>query len=208
SLGSGAFFSYKKYFKLFFNKKVKIIDELNDIYLPDYNPNLLDKPKEDGKKYSFSEKEIKEKFEYAKKAILEGKSVDSQITINQIKTSNASLQVKNKVSILETFIDEPDYGSFKNSVSFDDFIKDKDLYNNVYVFWDGRVTNKSIYKEKIAFDFIIGDETTGTIEAIIPTVFNKAIVVENKDPIRLFGKIKYENSKIFIEGKYLVKNKK
>lgn len=208
SLGAGVFFSYKKYFKPFFNKKVKIIDELNDIYLPDYNPNLLDKPKEEGKKYSFSEKEIKEKFEYAKKAILEGKSVDSQVTINQIKNSNASLQVKNKVSILETFIDEPDYGSFKNSVSFDDFIKDKDLYNNVYVFWDGRVTNKSLYKEKIAFDFIIGDETTGTIEAIIPTIFNKAIVVENKDQIRLFGKIKYENSKIFIEGKYLVKNKK
>ena len=140
--------------------------------------------------------------------ILDQKVVSAQININQMKLSNASPQVKGKVTILETFIDEPDYGSFKNEVTFNDFIKEKELYGNIYIFWDGRITNKSLYKDKIAFDFIIGNEATGTIDAIIPVVFSKAIVIENKEKIRLFGKIKFEESKIFIDGKYLVKDKK
>ncbi|HOV13668.1 MAG TPA: hypothetical protein PK771_05240 [Spirochaetota bacterium] len=208
TLGFSAFFAYKNYFYRFFKNDLKSITELNNIYLPDYNPNLLEKPKEDGLKYSYSEKEIKEKFEYIKKLILDQKAVQAQININQMRLSNASSPVKGKVTILESFIDEPDYGSFKNEVIFKDFIKEKEIYDNIYIFWNGRVTNKALYKEKITFDFIIGDETTGTIDAIIPVIFNKAIIIENKDKIKLFGKIKLEDKKVIIDGKYLVKENK
>lgn len=207
-LGLGGFFSYKYYFSRFFKKNLKSVTELNNIYLPDYNPILLEKPKEDGTKYSFTENEIKDKFEYIKKMILEGKAVAAQININQMKLSNASASVKGKVNILETFIDEPDYGSFKNEITFDNFIKEKELYDNAYVFWDGRITNKALYKEKITFDFIIGNESTGTIDAIIPVVFDKAVVVENKDRVKVFGRIKLEDNKIVLYGKFLVKDKK
>lgn len=206
-LGSG-FFLYKNYFYKYFKTDLKVVNELNNIYLPNYNPNLLDSPKEDGNKYSFSEKEIKDKFEYIKKMILDKKPIQAQITINQIGLSNASTPVKGKVKILETFIDEPDYGSFKNEVTFQDFIKDKELYNNVYVFWDGRVTNKALYKDKITFDFIIGDEKSGTIDAIIPVVFEKATTVENRDLIKLFGRITFYDKKVVFDGKYLVKERR
>ena len=140
--------------------------------------------------------------------ILDKKPIQAQITINQIGLSNASTPVKGKVKILETFIDEPDYGSFKNEVTFQDFIKDKELYNNVYVFWDGRVTNKALYKDKITFDFIIGDEKSGTIDAIIPVVFEKATTVENRDLIKLFGRITFYDKKVVFDGKYLVKERR
>jgi len=39
-------------------------------------------------------------------------------------------------------------------------------------------------------------------------VFNKAIIVNNNDKIKVFGKIKVEKEKVFIDGKYIIKEKK
>lgn len=190
---------YSKYSKL------KTREEINKVYLPDYNPNLLEKPKDPTEKHSYSEKEIKEKFEKVKSLILSNNVVDAQININEIKLSNASFAVKLKVETLESFIEEPDYATFRNKIDFDTLIKRKEIYNKIYIKWKGRVINKSIYKDMIAFDLVIGDEDKGVINAIVPVIFAKAVIVENNDKIILFGRIKIEENKIYIEGKYLIK---
>lgn len=186
--------------------QIKHREDINKVYLPDYNPNLLEKPKEISQKYSYNEKEIKDKFEKIKSLILSNNVVDAQIHINEIKLSNASLSVKSKVEILEGFIIEPDYATFKNKIDFENFIKNKEIYNNIYLKWYGRIINKSIYKDKIAFDLVIGDEDKGIIEGIIPVIFNKAIIIENNDKGFVFGKIKIEDNKIYINGLYFIKD--
>lgn len=190
------------------NKTIKTRTELNKVYLPDYNPNLLEKPKEDNLKYSYTENEIKTKFDKTKQLIFDNKVVEAQILINQIKHSNASGIVKTKMDLLESFIIQPDYALFKNIITFNDFIKEKSLYNNIYVVWNGRIVNLSIFKDRIAFDFVIGDENNGTIDAIIPVVFKKAIIVNNNDKVKVFGRIKVEKDDTYINGYYIIKEKK
>ena len=189
-------------------KKEKLLNrkELDKIYLDDFNPNIIVTPKDITKQYSYSEKEIKEKFEKIKLLILENKSIEPQILINQIKLSNASPSVKMKTEILEDFIIEPDYGFFKNVVTFQDFQKEKLLYSNVYVLWKGRIINKSIYKDKITFDLIIGDEEAGVIDAIIPVIFEKPVIINNNENLSIFGMIKFEEVRAFISGKYIIRN--
>ncbi len=201
-----SYFSYKGIL-YFYSKysKLKIREDITKVYLPDYNPNLLEKPKDITEKYSYNENEIKDKFEKIKSLILSNNVVDAQIHINEIKLSNASLAVKSKVEILESFIEEPDYATFKNKIDFDTFIKKREIYNNIYIKWHGRIINKSLYKDKIAFDLVIGDEEKGLINAIIPVIFGKAVIIENNDKATIFGKIIIED-KIYIDGKYLIKD--
>jgi hypothetical protein len=183
--------------------------ELDKIILPDYNPNLLEKPKEESAEFSYSEKEIKEKFEKIKTDIIENKAVDAQILINQIKLSNASPNVKAKMDVLEDYINEPDYALFKNSVTYGQFLSRKSLYENVYVLWKGRVVNQIITKDNIRFHLVIGNEKEGIVEGMVPVVFQKAVILKNNDTIGVFGKIKFdEQDKVFIEGKFAIKEKK
>jgi len=201
------YFSYNG-IKYLYNRyaKLKHREDINKVYLPDYNPNLLEKPKDITEKYSYNEKEIKEKFEKIKSLIISENVVDAQININEIKLSNASLSVKSRVEILESFISEPDYATFKNKIDFQTFIKNREIYNNIYIKWYGRVINKSLYKDKIAFDLVIGDEEKGVIDTIVPVIFNKAVLIENNDKVFVFGKIKIEENKTYINGLYLIKD--
>ncbi|MBP7553804.1 MAG: hypothetical protein KA885_10295 [Spirochaetes bacterium] len=196
----------KYLYKIYKSRNIDKRTELEKIFLHDFNPQILESPKNELNKYSYTEKEIKDKFEKIKTKILENDAVSAQLNINQIKLSNASPSVKMKMDILQDFINEPDYALFKNVVAYKDFVKEPKLYENVYIVWAGRIINKSIYKNKITFDIVIGDETSGTIDAIIPAVFDKALIIENNENIQLFGKIKFEDKKTYIEGKYVIRN--
>ena len=185
------------------HRKLVTRTELDKVQLDDFNPNLISAPKDPEIRYSYNENEIKAKFNRAKQLITENKPVQAQITINEIRLSNASPQTKMKSEILsETFIDVPDYGAFKNEITFEDFVKDKPLYEHVYIMWEGHVTNYSNYNGKITFDLIIGDDETGTTDGIIPVVFRKAVLIENKDKVLAFGKIAYNEDKqiYYIDG--------
>ena len=80
------------------------------------------------------------------------------------------------------------------------------IYNNVYILWIGKVVNVSVNEERIIFDLIIGDEEMGIVDAIIPVVFNKAIIVNNNDMVGIFGKIIIEEESTYIDGRYVIKN--
>ena len=203
-LSVGIYFGILKIREEIAKNRFRDRDEINKIHLPDYNPNLLEKAKDNELKYSYSEKEIKNKFQMIKRNILDDKVVAAQIEINQIRMSNASLAVKYKMDILETFIKEPDYAVFKNKISFKNFLSEQILYQNVYILWKGRVVNLSKNNYRIIFDFIIGDEEKGIIEGIIPVVFKKAVIVKNNQKIGIFGKIKIDQDDIYIDGKFVL----
>lgn len=180
--------------------------ELNKIEITDFNTNLLETRKEKNKKYSYSEKEIKTKFERIKKKIVENKAVEAQIEINEILLSNASLNVKLKAEMLKTFILQPDYATFKNVISFEEFIKEKERYKEVYVLWNGVIKNQIIKKDEINFNLFIGDDEKGIIIGIIPVVFKKAHLYKNNDKVHVFGKIMEKNNNYYLEGLYIIRS--
>lgn len=187
------------------SQKNSIRKELSQIYLPDYNPNLLNTPKENNIKYSYTEKDIKKKFENIKTLIMNDNVVQAQKQINEIRLSNASNAVKMKMDILETFIYEPDYAIFKNVIGYEEFLEKIDVYNNIYINWQGRVVNLEIEEDRIIFDLIIGNEEMGVIKGIIPVIFKKAVIINNNDILNIFGNIRIYEKEPYIEGKYIIK---
>ncbi|MCG8572956.1 MAG: hypothetical protein MJB14_22715 [Spirochaetes bacterium] len=199
-LAYGIYWGYTKW-----QNQPQPISELTDMVLPDYNPNILASPREKNEKHSYTEKQIKTKFEKIKDYILEEKAVEAQILINQIKLSNASVDVKMRTEALENYINEPDYALFKNKYQYSEINQEKDLYNNVFIKWPGRVVNKKYYEDRLVFEFVVGNEDQGVIDAVIPVIFKKAFIVENNDRILLFGRIKTDNKNLSIEGRFLIK---
>jgi len=180
--------------------------ELSKIRLNDYNPNLLGSPKSETKtdKYSYNENEVKVIFAKVKKEIINKKYNSAQIYSNKLKMSNASLSVKGKIGILESFIDEPEYATFKNEI---DYVKVKDnpkLYDNVFIRWSGRVVNYVYNDSTIKFRLVIGDESQGVILGIVPVVFDKAVVVSNNDLVELFAKVSYSANGFVLNGRYIL----
>lgn len=206
-IGGLSILSYFGIIEILKYQKINKKTDINKVLLPDFNTNLLEKPKDNESKYSYDEKEIKRVFEKIKSDIISNKVVSAQIGINKIKMSNASLKVKYKVDILESMIDEPDYALFKNEITYNEYLKEKSLYQNIYILWEGRVVNLNITKNNIIFDLVLGDEKNGIVEGIIPVIFEKAVILKNNDRIKLFGKIKLnDNKKEFIFGRNIIKN--
>lgn len=179
--------------------------ELAKVTLPDYNPNLLTSPKDSYDPFSYDEKEVKAIFEKCKKKIWENKYVEARVLINTLLLSNASEEVKHKVRVLETFLEEPDYAVFENKYTYSDVIENRLLYNNIYIKWKGRIVNHTIHKDKITFDFVIGNEDEGVVEAIIPVVFYKAVIVHNNETIFLVGFLNVIDGKILVDGQHVIR---
>jgi len=201
---------YKFVAKNYVNKS-ELEKSLNQISLPNYNPNILASPKDLSKSYSFSEKEIKDLFDGIRANILAGKYVEAQIGINKVRLSNAASSVKSRVGLFENFIIKDDdklldyAATFENVIDFQTFQKEPNLYNNIYILWDGRVVNRIESKTDVRFDFIIADEERGIIYGILLVIFKKAVIVNNNENIKLFGKITFDsddNSKYYINGLY------
>ena len=207
SLSLLAFLGYNGYkfiAKNYVNRS-ELEKSLNQISLPNYNPNILASPKDLSKSYSFSEKEIKDLFDGIRANILSEKYVEAQIGINKVRLSNAASSVKSRVGLFENFINEPDYATFKNVIDFQTFQKEPNLYNNIYILWEGKVVNRIESKTDVKFDFVIADEERGIMYGILLAIFKKAVIVSNNEKIRLFGKIAFDsndNSKYYINGLY------
>ncbi len=207
-----AFFMYKGYQHIASNyvNKSQLEKSLDQVALPNYNPNILESGKDPSKSYSYSESEIKALFDRIRANILAESYVEAQININRVKMSNANGNVKTRVAIFEDFIKEPDYATFKNVIDFQTFQKEPKLYNNIYILWNGKVVNRIESKSDVKFDFVIADEERGTIYGILLAAFKKAIIVNNNEKIGLFGKIAFDpndNNKYYIDGLYIIKAK-
>lgn len=181
--------------------------DISKVLIDDYNPNVLNEYPEEGKEYSYTENEVRKNFELVKGKILAGDVNAAIVLINKLRLSNASLNVKAKLEILEGFMEEPDYYSFENTFSYLDIKEEPKIYDNVYVKWHGKIVNRVINKNKIAFNLLLGNEKEGYIEGVVPVVFQKAVIAENGTFALVFGRIRIkEENKLELEGLYLIRD--
>lgn len=182
--------------------------EIAKVVIDDYNPNIIAKPKNEEEHYSYNENEIRKQFDTIKDKIIHDDTDQAIIQINRLRLSNASISVKAKLDILESFIDEPDYADFKNSITYQEIKENPAIYNNVYIKWYGRIVN-SVYDRKageIGFNLVVGDEANGIVEGIIPVLFTKRVIAENNKYGTVFGRVVVAGDRITIDGKFLIRD--
>ena len=161
------------------------------VVIDDFNPNIISEPKEEKKEYSFTENEVRKNFDYIKDKIKKEDVNAAQIMLNTLRQSNISQAIRFKLDILEEFIEQPDYYHFKNTIHYQEIKQNPLIYQNIYVKWHGRIVN-SVYDKKeklIGFNLIIGNEEEGIVDAVIPVVFNKAVIAENNAFATVFGQL-------------------
>jgi len=206
-LGIGGYFGFKKIASFIKNRSSRDNSAIYNVNLPDYNPNILEEPQVSGDKYSFTENQIKVMFEQIKRDMVQEKFVEAIISINKLRLSNTSAQVKLKVDMLADMIETPDYALFQNKITFDQFVSEKPIYQGVFVKWQGRVINSNNHPDRIVFDLVMGDEELGVINGIIKVVFLRPVIAVNNENIIVFGRIKTDsNGRDYIEGYNIIRN--
>ncbi len=113
----------------------------------------------------------------------------AQREINRLLLSNASTELKNKVSTLSTYTRTPSFDSLKNNFTYENVKEEPRVYQNCFVIWKGRVSNLVVNESAIRFDLLVGYETEKVLEGIVPVQLTFGAHIDPAFPIEVLGKI-------------------
>jgi len=139
--------------------------------------------------YVFTDKEIRRLFEKIRKYFDNYQDNLAMKEINRLLLSNADNSTKEKINLLASYISVPGFTTLKTNYSYQDFIKEPDLYRNCYVHWKGRLSNLVISEENIVFDFLVGYDDKKILEGIIQVSLGFGARIDSGFPIEVLGKI-------------------
>ncbi len=139
--------------------------------------------------YRFTDREIKKIFERAKKFLLEYRDNLAIVEINKILLSNATANVKQKASLLKTFIITPDFTTIQDSFPYKTVVANPLLYNGCFVLWRGKIANLVTDEKSISFDLLVGYEKERELEGIVKVFLSFPVLLENGVPIEVLGKV-------------------
>ncbi len=151
--------------------------------------------------YILSSAQINECYEKAKMFFQKYRDNLSQIEINRILNSNASLAVKRKAMLLMSYLQEPSFDSIKDVPQYRDVQKEPALYLDCWVTWSGRISNVVQTETSYTCDLLVGYETMEKVDGIVPLKFSVPPVLENEKPVTVLAKIVSENGKLGLLGK-------
>lgn len=151
--------------------------------------------------YILSSSQINDSYEKAQYYFQNYRDNLSQIEINRLLNSNASVFVKQKANILMTYLEEPGFDSIKDIPTYKQVNREACLYLDCWVVWSGRISNvvqtESLYK----CDLLVGYEKMENVEGIVPVQFTVPPIIENDKPVKILAKIKSIDGKICLEGR-------
>ncbi len=153
-----------------------------------------------GYTYRFTDREIKRIFDRAKKYLLKYRDNLAMIEINKILLSNATAYVKQKASLLKTFVRKPDFSTIRDSIPYRTVVKHPLLYNGCFVRWKGKVANLLITEKSIRFDLLVGYENERELQGIVRVYLDFPVLLENGIPIEVLGKVIADKQSIKLEG--------
>jgi hypothetical protein len=148
--------------------------------------------------YTLTGDEIKKLFESAVDDFHNFNDNSLQKKINKLNLSNASNDIKGKISILENLIQNPTFLTLKQNFSYREVQSEPLLYDNCFVLWRGKVTNVSIGSDKITLDFLVGYENEKILEGFIFTEIPFEVSINEAVPVEILGQIKYRNDKMIL----------
>jgi len=143
-------------------------------------------------------------YDKALSLFTEYRDEEAKVNLNRILESNASEVLKNKSSLLMSFMEVPGFDTFNRNAnpSFSDVKNEPVLYRDVHVIWRGMATNVEVTGEHTRFDFLVGYDTRTTLEGIVQVTFNIPVSINSERPLEVLGRIKLASSysDIVLEG--------
>ena len=139
-------------------------------------------------------REIVEAFESAKRLFIDNKDNEARIEVNRLLNSNASESVKEKARLLDSYLREPDFRYFVNTIKFQDAVKTPYLYDNCYVKWSGKIANIRIYGNYAGFDLLVGYDSGTVLEGIIAVTADFPVLLDEEFIYDIIGQIKTKDN--------------
>lgn len=150
--------------------------------------------------YTFTGEEIRNVFESAVDDFHNFDDNPLQMKINKLNLSNASNDLKGKISILEKLIQKPTFLTMKTNFQYSEVFKDPLLFNNCFVLWRGKVTNVAYGADKITLDFLVGYENETVLQGIIYTEIPFETSINQSVPIEILGQIQNIKGKVILSA--------
>lgn len=113
----------------------------------------------------------------------------AQREVNRILVSNASQAIRERARLLENYLREPDFTSFRDNFTYNEVARDPWLYRETYVRWKGTVSNLEFTDERISFDFLVGYQDRQVLEGVVPAYIEFAALIEGGQAVELIGEV-------------------
>ncbi len=150
--------------------------------------------------YQFNDKEIRKLFDKIRRYFDSYQDNLAMREINRLLLSNADNPTKEKALLLSKYITVPGFTTLKTNYTYQDFIKEPQLYINCYIHWKGKLSNLFISENIISFDFLVGYDDEKVLEGIIPVTLDFGARIDSSFPIEVLGKIVKTSNGIIIEA--------
>lgn len=151
-------------------------------------------------RFILSNREITESYGNAQRYFQSYRDNAAQVEINRLLNSNAVPSIKQKARLLMSYLSVPTFDTITDNPSYDDVVKNPDLYMDCYVVWSGRISNAEIQGTSYRCDLLVGYETMEKVMGIVPLRFSANPGIANDKPVKVLGKLTAENGKLCIEG--------
>lgn len=136
-----------------------------------------------------SEREISSIFNEIRILLSKNRSSNkAKFLANYLLNSNASAEVKSKVEVLKTFMEEPDINLDWQPI-YEEVSSKPILYDGVYVSWKGKVVNAVKQPNYTEFTFLIYGENESIVRGFIKGVAKEFLDGYVGQNIRVIGKI-------------------
>ncbi len=139
--------------------------------------------------FELSKKEVEDSYQKVIRHFNRYEDNLARREINRLLLSNASSELKNKVSTLATYTRTPSFDTLENNFTFKEVKERPQLYESCYVNWKGRVSNLIVKDNSIHFDLLVGYEQEKVLEGIVPVRLDFAAHIDPAFPIEVLGKI-------------------
>jgi len=151
-------------------------------------------------RYILSSAEIEKTFKKIVSDFHAYRDNQAQKNINLLKLSNASGEIKNKLTVLEGFVRDPGFDTLETNYDYKTIEKDPYLYQNCHVIWRGKVSNLEIGTSSIQFDLLVGYDTGKVLEGIVPVELDFAGKIDPAFPIEVLGKIRLQDDILSLQA--------
>lgn len=154
--------------------------------------------------YILSNEKINKSYENAMQYFQDKRDNACLVEINRLINSNASFAIKQKASVLMTYLAEPTFDSLLDNYTYSQVTEEPSLYLDVWVVWSGRISNaEELANGAWRCDLLVGYEDMKNLEGIVPLTFDPAPVpsIDGERPVQILAKVCLDGNRVVLKGK-------
>lgn len=155
-------------------------------------------------RYLLSNEQINKCYEDAMQYFQDKRDNACTVELNRLLNSNASFAVKQKATVLLTYLAEPAFDTLLDNYTYSEVASDPALYLDAWVVWSGRISNAELLPNgDWRCDLLVGYENMKNVEGIVPLTFSPAPQpeIDGERAVQILAKIGDDSGHIVLKGK-------